>query len=317
LARCFGLRTAVVTALADNPVGRLIEDLIRQGGVGLDYVRWVPYDGVGRRVRNGLNFVERGFGLRPALGCSDRGHSAASQLAPRAINWDAIFAGDGVRWFHTGGIFSGLSEGTPIVALEAMQAARRAGTIVSYDANYRPSLWQASGGKARAGEVNRMLAPHVDVMLGNEEDFAAALGVSARAGDRDGDDDFAELSPRRFKDVISAFRKEFPNVAVVATTMRVATSASRNDWGAIAFAHDQFHEAHTREGVEIYDRIGGGDAFAAGLIYGLLTDRGFPWSLECGTAHGALAMTTPGDSSMATLSDVMHVMERKTARVRR
>jgi len=313
LTRCFGMDTAVVTALADNPVGRLIEDLMRAGGVGLDYLQWVPYDGVGRRVRNGLNFVERGFGLRPALGCSDRGHSATSQLVPGTIDWDRIFARDGARWFHTGGIFSGLSESTPEVAREAMEAARRAGVVVSYDANYRPSLWQASGGQARAGEVNRMLAPHVDVMLGNEEDFSAALGLPVA----DRDDNYARLAPERFQRVIDSFRREFPNVAVVATTLRVATSASRNDWGAIAYGEGRYYQAVEREGVEIYDRVGGGDAFAAGFIYALMSGRDLPWALECGTAHGALAMTTPGDWSMATLNEVLQVMERRTARIAR
>jgi 2-dehydro-3-deoxygluconokinase len=304
LARCFGLRTAIVTAFADNPVGRLIEDLIRQGGVALDYVHWVPYDGVGRGVRNPLNFVERGFGVRPALGCSDRAHSAASQLVPGAIDWHQIFARDGARWFHTGGVFSGLSETTPEVAREAMEAARRAGVIVSYDANYRPSLWQTSGGRSRAGAVNRMLAPLVDVMLGHEEDFAAALGlpVETRAAD-------ATDASARLEQVITAFRREFPNVATVATTLRVAKSTSRHDWGGIAYGDGRFHESAMREGIEIYDRVGGGDAFAAGIIYGMLTGRDLAWSLECGVAHGALAMTTPGDSSMATLEEVSQVME--------
>jgi len=176
LKRCFGMDTAIVTALADNPIGRLVEDLMLQGGASQKYVRWAPYDGVGRTVRNGLNFTERGFGIRAALGCSDRGHTAISQLKPGEINWDQIFSKDGARWFHTGGIFCALSETTPLVAQEAMEAAKRAGTVVSYDLNYRPSLWKSIGGKSKAQEVNRRLAPLVDVMLGNEEDFTAALG---------------------------------------------------------------------------------------------------------------------------------------------
>jgi len=178
LKRCFGLDTAIVTALADNPVGRLVEDLMLQGGVSQKYVRWVPFDGVGRAVRNGLNFTERGFGVRAALGCSDRGHTAVCQLEPDDIDWKHIFESEGVRWFHTGGIFCALSETTPAVAKEAMQAAKAAGTVVSYDLNYRPSLWKSNGGKAKAQQVNRMLAPFIDVMLGNEEDFTAALGFS-------------------------------------------------------------------------------------------------------------------------------------------
>jgi 2-dehydro-3-deoxygluconokinase len=183
LRRCFGLRTAIVTALADNSVGRLVEDLMLQGGVDLSHVRWVPYDGAGREVRNGLNFVERGFGARAAMGCSDRGHTAVAQLQAGDIAWDAIFA-HGVRWFHTGGVFSALSERTPVVAREAMQAAQRHGTRVSYDLNYRESLWRNAGGQARAREVNRALLPHVDVLFGNEEDFSAALGCSVDASDR-------------------------------------------------------------------------------------------------------------------------------------
>src|SRR5580765_429113 len=176
LKRCFRLNTAIVTALADNPVGRLIEDLMLQGGVDQSHVRWVDFDGVGRTVRNGLNFTERGFGVRAALGCSDRGHTAVSQLQPGDIDWESIFAKEGARWFHTGGIFCALSESTPLVAREAMEAAKRSRAIVSYDLNYRPSLWNSIGGKAKAQEVNRTLAPLVDVMLGNEEDFTAALG---------------------------------------------------------------------------------------------------------------------------------------------
>ena len=176
LKRCFGLDTAIVTAIADNPTGRLLQDLIYQGGVDQSLIRWAKYDGVGRTVRNGLNFTERGFGVRPALGCSDRGHTAVSQLRAGDIDWDEIFGKQGVRWFHTGGIFCALSESTPDVAIEAAKSALKHGTIVSYDLNYRDSLWKAIGGKKRAQEVNRLLAPLVDVMLGNEEDFSAALG---------------------------------------------------------------------------------------------------------------------------------------------
>ena len=155
LKRCFGLNTAVVTAFADNPVGRLVQDLIYQGGVDQSYVKWVKYDGVGRNVRNGLNFTERGFGVRAAVGCSDRGNTATSQLKPGDIDWNKIFGEDGVRWFHTGGIFAALSETTPLVAKEAMAAAKKHGTIVSYDLNYRESLWKGVGGHGKAREVNR------------------------------------------------------------------------------------------------------------------------------------------------------------------
>jgi 2-dehydro-3-deoxygluconokinase len=308
LKRCFGLNTAVVTAFADNPVGRLLEDLIFQGGVDPSLIRWVPYDGVGRAARNGLNFTERGFGVRAAIGCSDRGHTAISQLKPGEIDWDGVFGQTGARWFHTGGIFSALSETTPEVALEAMQSARRHGVIVSYDLNYRASLWKATGGKRQAQAVNRKLAPLVDVMIGNEEDFSAALGFEAPGVD--------QIEVDGFKRMIETVTIEFP-FSVVATTLRTATTASRNDWGAICYADGAFHEARPRKDLEIYDRVGGGDSFASGLIYGFLSGKPPAWAVECGAAHGALAMTTPGDTSMATLEEVLQVMEGGGARIAR
>jgi 2-dehydro-3-deoxygluconokinase len=312
LRRCFGLPTAIVTALADNPVGRLVEDLMLQGGVE-QRVTWAKYDGVGRRVRNGLNFTERGFGVRAALGCSDRGHTAVSQLKPGDVDWDEIFGRSGARWFHTGGIFCALSETTPLVAREAMEAARRHGARISYDLNYRESLWTAVGGQARAREVNRMLAPFVDVMIGNEEDFSAALGFDVEGVD----EHLSALDPENFRRMIETAVDAFPNFAVVATTLRHARTASINDWSAICWAGGEFYVAPMRESLEIWDRVGGGDSFASGLIYGLLTERGPQWAVECGAAHGALAMTTPGDTSMATRADVERVMKGGTARVAR
>jgi 2-dehydro-3-deoxygluconokinase len=312
LKRCFGLRTAVVTALADNPVGRLVEDLMLQGGVE-QRVTWVAYDGVGRAVRNGLNFTERGFGVRAALGCSDRGHTAVSQLRPGDVDWEEIFGRLGARWFHTGGIFCALSETSPLVAEEAMAAARRHGTLISYDLNYRDSLWKAIGGQAKAQEVNRRLAPYIDVMLGNEEDFSAALGFHI-----DGmDEHLSALDPATFKQMIERAVAEYPNFKVVATTLRAATTATLNDWGAVAWMDGAFYAAPTRERLEIWDRVGGGDSFASGLIYGLLAGKGPQYAVECGAAHGALAMTTPGDTSMATLAEVERVMKGGTARVSR
>jgi 2-dehydro-3-deoxygluconokinase len=308
LKRCFGLDTAVVTALADNPVGRLIQDLIYQGGVDQSLMRWVEYDGVGRAARNGLNFTERGFGVRAAVGCSDRGHTTVSQMKPGEIDWDEIFAG--ARWFHTGGIFCALSSSAPDVALEAMQAAKRHGVVVSYDLNYRASLWQALGGKKQAQAVNRRLARFVDVMLGNEEDFSAALGFDFNGAG----ENLQCLETGPFKRMIEAVVKEFP-FEVVTATLRRAITATRNDWGAICYSGGAFYEAPARKDLEIYDRVGGGDSFAAGLIYGFLTGRCPQWSVDCGAAHGALAMTTPGDTSMATLNDVLALMEGKAARI--
>jgi 2-dehydro-3-deoxygluconokinase len=313
LKRCFGLDTALVSAFADNPVGRLVQDLIFQGGVDQSHVRWVKYDGVGRESRNGLNFVERGFGIRGGMGCSDRGHTAVSQLRPGDIDFAAVFERDGARWLHTGGIFCALSHSTPLVARDAMEAARRSGAIVSFDLNYRESLWRANGGHARAIEVNRALVPMVDVLIGNEEDFSAALGFPVSGVSHD----FAELDPTHFRTMIRQVAIEFPNLHVIGVTLRHAKTATVNDWSAICWAGGEFFDATPRRDLEILDRIGGGDSFASGLIYGLMIGRDPQWAVECGAAHGALAMTTPGDTSMATLSDVERVMKGGTARVAR
>lgn len=313
LRRCFGLRAAIVTSLADNAVGRLIEDFMLQGGVDVSLVRWVAYDGLGRAARNGLNFTERGFGIRGAQGVSDRGHTAVSQLRPGEIDWEHIFGTLGARWFHTGGIFAGLSPTTPEVIGEAMAAARRHGTIVSYDLNYRPSLWESYGGQPGAQRVNRALAEQVDVMIGNEEDFTACLGFEVP----DTRADLTGLEAANFRAMIAAVTAEF-GFSVVATTLRGVISASVNDWGAIAWsAESGFAEARHRPALPIYDRVGGGDSFASGLIYGLLTTGDLRTAVEYGAAHGALAMTTPGDTSMASLAEVQALMSGAGARVRR
>jgi len=313
LRRCFGQRTAVVSAFVDNAVGHLLQDLINQGGVDQSHVRWVADDGVGRTVRNGLNFTERGFGVRAALGCSDRGHTAVSQLRPGEIDWDLIFGEEGARWFHTGGIFAALSETTPAVTKEAMTAARKHGTVVSYDLNYRPSLWKAIGGKGRAREVNRELAPLVDVMLGNEEDFTAALGFEVEGLD----DNLSALDVGNFQRMIEKAVAAFPNFQAVATTLRSARTASVNDWGAVLQVDGRLYQSRQHEGLEIFDRVGGGDSFASGLIYGFLAGKDPQWAVDCGAAHGALAMTTPGDTTMARLSEVERVMRGGSARVAR
>jgi 2-dehydro-3-deoxygluconokinase len=312
LKRCFGLDTAIVTAFADDPVGRLLQDLLYQGGVDQTYVRWIPHDGVGRGARNGLNFTERGFGVRAAAGSYDRGHTAVSQLKPGDFDWDDIFGKQGVRWFHTGGIFSALSTTTPEVATEAMQAARRHGTIVSYDLNYRASLWKSLGGKKQAQEVNRRIAPFVDVMLGNEEDFSAALGYEVPGMD----EHHSTFVVEGFQQMIAKVVKDYP-FQVVATTLRKAKTATLNDWGAVCYFDGRFFQAKNRENLEIFDRVGGGDSFASGLIYGFLVGRDAQFAVECGAAHGALAMTTPGDTSMATLDDVLQVMKGVGARIAR
>jgi 2-dehydro-3-deoxygluconokinase len=313
LRRCFGMETAHVTALVDNPIGRLIEDLMRQGGVDLSSLIWVPFDGIGRAARNGLNFTERGFGVRAARGCSDRAHTAAMAMQPGEIDWDEIFGEQGARWFHTGGIFAALSDSTAALTAEAMQAAHRHGTIVSFDLNYRASLWQAGGGQERAREVNRELAPLIDVMLGNEEDFTAALGFEVEGVD----DNLSKLDPTCFHRMIEEAVSLFPNLQVVATTLRHAKTATRNDWGAVCYADGTLFRAVERPELEILDRVGGGDSFASGLIFGFLTGHDPAWSVECGAAHGALAMTTPGDTTMATLDEVERLMAGDSARVQR
>ena len=313
LRRCFGLRTGVVTALVKNPVGDLLEDLILQGGVDPSLIKWAPFDGIGRTTRNGLNFTERGFGLRGALGCSDRGHTAASQLKKGDIDWENIFGNLGSRWFHTGGIFAALSETTPDVVIEAMQVAKKYGTLISYDLNYRPSLWKSIGGQAKAREVNKEIARYVDVMIGNEEDFTASLGFEVEGVD----ENLTDLDTAKFKKMIEKVVAVYPNFQVVATTLRGVISATKNDWGAICWHDGQFYEAAHRPALEIFDRVGGGDSFASGLIYGMMIYNDAQKAVEYGAAHGALAMTTAGDTTMARLNEVQKLVGGGGARVDR
>ena len=313
LRRCFGQRAAVVTAFARNEVGALLEDLVLQGGVDSSLIKWVPSDGIGRSVRNGLNFTERGFGIRGAVGCSDRGHSAASQLRVDDIDWDHIFGTLGVRWFHTGGIFAALSETTGAVVIEAARVAKKHETVVSYDLNYRPSLWGAYGGIERCREVNRAIAPSLDVILGNEEDFTACLGFEVEGAD----ENLVDLEVSGFQGMIRAAVATYPNFKAVAATMRAVKTASINDWGAICWSDRKFHTASHRPGLEILDRVGGGDSFASGFIYGLMELDDAALAVEYGAAHGALAMTTPGDTTMASLAEVEKVVRGGGARVDR
>ena len=311
LRRCFGLRGAIVTALADNEIGRLIEDFMLTGGLDLQYVQWKNYDGIGRTVRNGLNFTERGYGVRGAVGVSDRGNTAVSQMKPEDVDWDSLFA-QGVRWLHTGGIFAALSESTASVAEAAIKAAHKHGTIVSYDLNFRPSLWEGIGGEKKAREVNRELAKYVDVMIGNEEDFTASLGLEVEGVN----ENLTDLDTSGFKKMIERASSEFPNFQAIATTLRGVSSASRNDWAAIAWSRESgFAESIQRKDLEIFDRVGGGDSFASGLIYGLMEIGDLQSAVDYGAAHGALAMTTPGDTTMATLAEVKKLAGGGSARV--
>ncbi|MFP4203760.1 MAG: PfkB family carbohydrate kinase [Opitutales bacterium] len=313
LRRCFGLKTAVVTAFADNPVGRLIEDFIFQGGVDTDFIQWTDYDGIGRSVRNGLNFTERGFGIRGAVGCPDRGNTAASQLKPGDIDWEYIFGKCGARWFHTGGIFAALSATTPDVVLEAVQVAKKHGSIVSYDLNYRPSLWKDFGGLEKCRQVNREIAKYVDVMIGNEEDFTACLGFEVEGVD----ENISTIPVEAFKQMIRKATTEFPNFQATATTLRAVKTATINDWSAIAWHDGKFYESMQFPNLEILDRVGGGDSFASGLIYGFLATNDPQEAVDYGCVHGALAMTTPGDTTMATLKEVEKLKGGGGARVDR
>jgi 2-dehydro-3-deoxygluconokinase len=312
LRRCFNQRTAIASALADNAVGRLVEDLILQGGVE-PLLTWVPFDGVGRTVRNGLNFTERGFGVRAALGVSDRGHTAVSQLSPGDIDWEDVFGQKGARWFHCGGIFAALSETTAAVAQEAMDAARAHGTIVSYDLNYRPSLWQSIGGPTKAAAINQRLVQRADVLFGNEEDFSVALGFELR----ETGDDLLDLDVDRYGELLGEVMGAYVNLSVVASTLRQAHTATVNDWSAIARSRAEVVLGPSLPTLEIFDRVGGGDSFASGFIYALLRDLDLSDALAYGVAHGALAMTTPGDTSMATLPEVERLIRGGAARVHR
>lgn len=314
LRKCFGKKTSILTALADNEVGRLIEDLILQGGVNTDHLIWREYDGVGRSVRNGLNFTERGFGVRGAVGVSDRGRTAVSQLTSKDFDWEKIFEKEGSRWLHTGGIFAALSESAAEVALEAVRSARKSGAKVSYDLNYRPSLWKSIGGKEKAQEVNQKLAAEVDVLIGNEEDFEASLGIELEGSNQS----YQGINLDSYKKMVERAVQIYPNLELIAVTLREVKSASRNDWSAIAWCKESGLLAGRKyEDLEIFDRVGGGDSFASGLIYGLLEGLTLEKSLSIGLAHGALAMTTAGDTSMATLAEVLKLAEGGSARVQR
>jgi 2-dehydro-3-deoxygluconokinase len=313
LRRCFGMRTTVLTAFADNEVGRLMEDFILQGGVDVSHIKWMKTDGIGRLCRNGLNFTERGFGIRGAVGCSDRANTAISKATPADFDFDTIFGKEGVRWFHTGGIYAALSEQSCETVIEAIKTAKKYGTVVSYDLNYRPSMWSAIGGQAKAQEVNREIAKYVDVMIGNEEDFTACLGFKIEGND----ENLKTLNIEGYKKMINEAAKTYPNFKVVATTLRTVKTASKNDWGALCWADGEIYQAHEFKDLDILDRVGGGDSFASGLVYGLMTTGDPEKAVNYGTAHGALAMTTPGDTTMANVKEVEALMSGAGARVKR
>lgn len=297
LRKTFGWRTTVVTALPRTELGVLAEDLILAGGVDVSNILWREADPIGRDVRMGLNFTERGFGLRGALGVSDRARSAAAQLAPGEVDWDHLFGEVGIRWLHTGGIFAALSETTAAMTLEAVRAARRHGVVVSYDLNHRQSLWAAHPNPHAGQRVNREIAGLVDILIGDEYAYAACLGVDAGAARTHPAD------PAPFDALAKRLAGELPNVSVFAATMRDPLSASRNRWGAVAWSGGQRTEVEACE-IDILDRVGGGDGFASGLIHGLSSGEDIPTAVRLGWAHGAIAMTTPGDNAMTSAAEV-------------
>lgn len=313
LRRCFGMKTAVITALAENEVGLLLEDLVLQGGVDTSLIKWMKTDGIGRTCRNGLNFTERGFGIRGAVGCSDRANTAISKATPKDFDFDHIFGELGVRWLHTGGIYGALSEQSCETVLAAIKTAKKYGTVVSYDLNYRPSMWSAIGGQEKAREVNREIAGYVDVMIGNEEDFTACLGFEIEGNDSQ----LKTLSLEGYKEMMHQAVRSYPNFKAVATTLREVKTATVNDWSAICWADGEIFQSRKYQGLEIMDRVGGGDSFASGLIYGLITTQDARIAVNYGAAHGALAMTTPGDTTMAVRKEVEAVMNGGGARVKR
>ncbi len=313
LRKCFGLKTAVITAFADNEIGRLMEDFICQGGVDTSLIKWMKTDGIGRICRNGINFTERGFGIRGAVGCSDRANTAISKATAKDFDFDYIFGTLGVRWLHTGGIYAALSEEASETVIEAIKTAKKYGTIVSYDLNYRPSMWSAIGGKEKAQQVNREIAKYVDVMIGNEEDFTACLGFEVEGNDAN----LKELNLDGYKKMLNEAVKTYPNWKVVATTLRTVKTATVNDWKAMCYADGEIYMSKSYDGLEIMDRVGGGDSFASGLVYGLMTTQDPEIAVNYGAAHGALAMTTPGDTSMVSKKEVEAIMGGAGARVQR
>ena len=313
LRRCFGQRTAVITAFADNEVGKLMEDFILQGGVDTSLIKWMDTDGIGRVCRNGINFTERGFGIRGAIGCSDRANTAISKATPEDFDFEHIFGELGVRWFHTGGVYAALSEQACETVIEAIRTAKKYGTVVSYDLNYRPSMWDAIGGIKKAQEVNKEVAKYIDVMIGNEEDFTACLGFEIEGND----ENLKELNIEGYKKMMAQAAKTYPNFKVMATTLRTVKTASINDWSALCWADGKVYKAKDYKELEILDRVGGGDSFASGLIYGLMETKDPEKAVNYGAAHGALAMTTPGDTTMAVKSEVEAIMEGAGARVKR
>jgi 2-dehydro-3-deoxygluconokinase len=316
LADCFRLKTGIVTAMVDYPIGDLIAERVRAMGVQPFY-KIFKHNGV-----NGPNmatvYSDRGYGVRAPVVFYNRSNEAAAQLKPGDFDWQAIFSG-GVRWFHSGGIFASLSETTGELIIEGMKAAKAAGAVVSFDLNYRAKLWNIWGGTERAQSVIRRIVENVDVLVSNEEDLQLGLGIpgpdagsrpALRRGEGSG------LDPSAFFGMIDRVVDKFPQIKIVATTLREVHSTNRHSWGAVAWIIGQSYVSPTCE-LDVYDRVGGGDGFASGLFYGLLTGEPEQEAVNLGWAHGALLTTFPGDTSMATLEQVQAFTKGGSARIQR
>jgi len=308
LADCFRLNTGIATAMVDYPIGDLVSERVRAMGVRAFYKHF-KHDGV-RGPNLATVYSDRGQGVRAPVVFYNRSNEAAGQLKPGYFNWKEIFGG-GVRWFHSGGIFAALSPTTAEVIVEGMKAAREAGAVVSFDLNYRAKLWNASGGHERAGKVLDRIVKQVDVLVGNEEDLQMGLGIAGPEVKA-----VSKLDPSAFVSMMDKVTRKHPQVKVVATTLREVHSASRHSWGAVAWVEGKTHVAPTCE-LEIYDRVGGGDGFAAGFFYGLLAGESPEEAVRLGWAHGALVTTFPGDTTMATLEQVRAFAKGGSARIQR
>jgi 2-dehydro-3-deoxygluconokinase len=308
LAR-LGLRTGFASRLVDNPVGKIILNHARSVGMDVSHVAVAKYDGVGRADRIGLNFTEVGTGVRASVTMYDRGHSAASNLKPGMIDFKKLFKEQGSRWLHTGGIFTALSDGTAAVCKEAILAAKESGTIISYDLNFRSKLWTAQ----KAQQVTKELVPHLDCLIGNEEDFQKVLGFEVEGVD----ENLSALDTSAYKKMVEKVVKAYPNVKVVGTTLREVKSGLINNWSAILYVDGKFYESRRFDNLEIEDRVGGGDGFSSGFAYGFLTGKTPQECVDLGAAHGALLQTTRGDTSMIDLEELTHVFKGGSARIKR
>lgn len=304
----YGLRTAWVSRLVDNPLGSFIRNHARASGMDLSHVVWIPYDGVGKADRIGLNFTEVGIGVRASVTMYDRGHSAAAHIKPGEVDWKTIFS-RGVRWFHTGGICTALSDSSAAVVKEALEAARNVGAVISYDLNFRSKLWSSE----KAIAVTRDLVPFIDVLIGNEEDFQKVLGFKVEGVD----ESLKKLPVEAYKQMVRRVVEKHTNIRAVGTTLREVVSGLVNNWSAILYYDGDFFQSIRYEGLEVEDRVGGGDGFCSGLIYSFLHGMSAQEAVNAGAAHGALLQSTRGDTSMVTWEEVQHVMKGGSARIKR